>query len=512
MSLGHITELEIEGLTAATHLSAVRDHSLAGIVADLQASDTNWNFRRGGLYDRPYLKNSSDGDAPVFMTNAEAFASYKAKNSLPALTFLPGDSLKQHSGNTDVLNDSGESDTSNTGTGYWALTHAAVAMAADAGITGAAAARDRVEAAVNYAPANANANNKPQWAIVSRTIPAWLFGKNLFEWVEIQGTTIAAAQSGFTSPGGSKEYVCSYSGGTVKSAGSELYVIGGGHADYAGNEVYSCRLADDVPAWTRRRNPTASVGSTSVAGNAYNSDGRPASRHTYWHLQFVNSLNRAMLVGGAALWGNGNGNTDTVDGFNPVTNDYDAAGTYASQAGIGVTSVGVAKDASERIYILNHNTGDLFRWTPGTPGTWTNLGNKGVADYETPMACDTTRNRILRARGSGVSECIYDLNSNGDRTNITFTGSNAGQITGGSLVYDPIVDCFWFWKRGSSTLYRIHPTTWAVTAQSVTGAAVNNSYVDGRHMNYGRFCYVPELKGLAFTRDVDSNVFFLRTA
>jgi hypothetical protein len=345
----------------------------------------------------------------------------------------------------------------------------------------------------------------------SSSAPAWLAGRSLFEWTAVPNSLLKNVQSDFTSPGGSKEYVMSYSGGAVKAAGSELFVIGGGHADYAGNEIYSIMLSANAPQWKRRNMPTASVGSVSAVGSSHYSDGRPSSRHTYWTAQFINSKNRLMTFGAAAVWGNGNGNFDTVDGFNPTTNDYDPAGTYPSQSGIGIVSAGVAVDAAENVYVHNHATGVLYRWNCAA-NNWTNLGNKGVYNYETAMACDTTRNRILRVRNGGIPEAVIDLSGGLVLSTVGFLGSLAGSISGGSLVYDKFADCFWFWKRGSSSLYRIHPVTWAVSVQSVSGSVPDNTYVDGRHMIYGRFGFVPELRGLVFVKDVDSSVYFIRTS
>jgi hypothetical protein len=218
-----------------------------------------------------------------------------------------------------------------------------------------------------------------------------------------------------------------------------------------------------------------------------------------------------MTFGAAAVWGNGNGNFPTVDGFNPIANDYDAAGTYPSQSGIETVACGVAMDSSGNAYVHNPNTGNFYKWTQSS-NTWSTLGNRGVYNYETAYACDTTRNRILRVRGGAISEAIFDLNSGGAISNVTFTGASASDISGGCLEYDDAADCFWFFKRNSSTLYRIHPTTWAVTVQSVTGSVPSNSYVDGRHGIYGRFRYCPEINGLVFVRDVDANTYFIRTS
>jgi hypothetical protein len=289
-----------------------------------------------------------------------------------------------------------------------------------------------------------------------------------------------------------------------------MFVVGGGHADYAGNEVYSLRLADDSPMWVRRSNPTMNVGGTSGPGAAYYSDGRPSSRHTYWHVQYCDQRDRLMTFGAAAVWGNGNGNFPTVDGFDPRTNQYDPAGAYPSQSGIETVACGVAKDSGGNVYIHNHASGVLYKWTQ-TSNSWSSLGNRGVYDYETAYVCDSFRNRILRIRGGNSSAGVFNLNSGGEFTSISFTGAGAGAMTNGCLVFDSGADCYWFLKRGSPTIYRVDPVTWAVTVQSVTGVVPNNTYIDGRHTIYGRFAYCPELRGLVFVRDADSDAYFVKT-
>jgi hypothetical protein len=289
-----------------------------------------------------------------------------------------------------------------------------------------------------------------------------------------------------------------------------MFVVGGGHADYAGNEVYSLRLADDSPTWVRRNNPTMNVGGTSGVGAAYYSDGRPSSRHTYWHVQYCDQRDRLMTFGAAAVWGNGNGNFSTVDGFDPSANDYEPAGTYPSQSGIAAVACGVAKDSNGNVYVHNYGTGVLYKWTQSS-NSWSSIGSSSPCEYETAHACDTSRNRILRVRGGNSSAGVYDLNRGGAFTSISFTGAGADVMSDGCLVFDSSADCFWFLKRGSSVLYRVDPITWAVTVQPVTGTVPNNSYVDGRHKIYGRFAYCPELRGLVFVRDSESDTFFVKT-
>jgi hypothetical protein len=163
LALGHIADLEIENLGAEADLAAIRDHSYDHCLQQL-GDESTWNFRRGAVYDRPYLKESSDPSAPVFMTTTEAFSSYKTARALVSLSADPGDPLQAHSTNAAM----GAGDTSNDASGFWAVTTAVLASAIDHGKPGAAAKWELVRAAVNFAPAAHGADDDPTWAIVPR--------------------------------------------------------------------------------------------------------------------------------------------------------------------------------------------------------------------------------------------------------------------------------------------------------------------------------------------------------
>lgn len=341
-------------------------------------------------------------------------------------------------------------------------------------------------------------------------LPAWMSGTpSLNTWYELAGTRIDSAQNGFTSPGGQKQYVCAYSGMAVKNSGSELWIYGGGHNDYAGNEPYTLRLQNDSPAWLRRRDPTASVNNSGVS---HQSDGRPTSRHTYWHLQFINSLNRMVTVGGAAYYEPSGGTSfPSVDAFNPDTNDWLAANTYASGPS-GFQSVGQAmcKDSSENVWVQNPNgSGDLYRWNAATQ-TWTTIGSRSTYNYDAPLAHDSTRNRLVRFSESGLAR-TFDLNNNAAEASISFTGSQAAQAGRScSVVYVSDIDRFLIMPWDTNNIYECHPTTWAVELYNVSGTKPPAPSADGIGNLYGRFNICPELKLIVYVRSVSDNVWIFR--
>lgn len=168
--------------------------------------------------------------------------------------------------------------------------------------------------------------------------------------------------------------------------------------------------------------------------------------------------------------------------------------------------------ANGDFYIHHYSDGHLYKWQQST-NSWFDLGKKGNMQYETPYALDTKRNRLFRVRWGSQPARIYDLNDNGAFSNVEVGGPAAESIdTGASMVYDPVVDVYWLWKRNDANLYRIDAETFEASVQPVTGTLPKVEYRDARHRVYGRFNYMPELRGLVFMLDHTTDVMFIRTA
>jgi hypothetical protein len=329
-------------------------------------------------------------------------------------------------------------------------------------------------------------------------------------WIEVPGTRIADVQGAFQSPGGYKPYVNSYSGACVKDSGSEVFLAGGGHADYAGNEVYTLRLQNDAPKWVRRRNPTSVVYPASNVGTAYYADGRPSARHTGWNIQFINVLDRMFYIGGWALWGNGNGTTRTVDAFNPSTNDYEPAGSYPSLPDGAIYNVAqaICKDAQENVWLQNPSTGDLYRWNRAN-GTTTAIGRRSVYNLDTAMCHDPVRNRLVRFDTTYGAR--FDLNNNAAESRVTFSGPQAGKAANrSSVVWCAARGTFLIFRWDENNVYECNPETFEVTTLPVAGTKPPIPINDGQGTLYGRWFYAPELRLCGYIRSVDDNVWVFR--
>lgn len=354
-------------------------------------------------------------------------------------------------------------------------------------------------------------------AAPSAALPAWLAGQPLNTWIEIPNTS-----------GAGGAHIDSFGG--LAQRGTELWShLVSGHGDGHDNRSAMIDIGLDNPAsqgvngWVIRR-----AASTSVQDNvSYYPDGTPAARHTYSSLHWCAQRNRFMVF---TLWGyytNGN-SAPVVDGFNPDTNTWDAAGTWPDMTG-GYTGA---------VSCPNGNV-----W--GTGGFTAKRWNQATNDYtvfslaqyvRTPICYDSLRGHLFNLQfgdGNGNNPELGMLackinEATGAQTIITFNasagktafqseptvGTNAAPLMYSGMDYEPNIDKYLFYcgMSNAGRVYAatpsnisnvwdiaIHPTTGTVPATPASG--LNN-----------RFKYVAALKGFVLAPSQSSNLFFLRTA
>jgi hypothetical protein len=406
--------------------------------------------------------------------------------------------------------------------GMWGNLQPALAYAVRHAVPGAAAARERMLSARNW-PTMAEAFNvKPVWAVKptqttppsSGALPAWLQGKSLNEWFPIPGTL-------GTNTGLSVRNLDSYSGFSLRPSTSEIYIGPvGGHGDGEDNRIVSIRLTDDAPAWTQRtpRSPVVTDGA------AYNPDGKPASRHIYASTFWVDSINRMMLTGAYGVGVSGQNAYPTVDGWNPTTNTWDAAGTYPNlPAGYGAGQDGQGRPWTNGNRIYDPNTN---RWITPT------LSGYVAPHVRFPAAYDSLRNRLFYLQFGdsqgydtqlGVIAWFRDL-ATGVGTKVTWSAASAAAVAQlaadapiyPDMDYDIANDQFLFYAAPSaapSRVYVITPSnssTWDMSVLALGAGSASPPAAGNGGLNK-RFRYVPALGGFVAQPTGASTLWFLKT-
>lgn len=346
-------------------------------------------------------------------------------------------------------------------------------------------------------------------------LPTWRQGLAQWEWVEIPNTLISAANP-TANPGGSPAARIDAWGSMASDRGTgKLYISGsGGHADYAGNETIMINLSQNTPGWTKLREPTPAAQVTN--NTPYYADGRPTSCHLYYSSHFVPTLNRVFRFGDGAGWPGAVINYN-VNAFNLATNDWDAEDTWTD------VTTGTVYEALSMCQ--DHSTGDVYvsaatvlrKFTASTQ-TWSNAGTwvqNGSAVTKCASAYDHTRSKAVFFGDAYRTSSGGLVLSGGTISNIDFTGaayttflgtqSSADPCYQAGAQYDPVEDVFLVKSKNAGQLFRIHPTTYAVTLQSTTGVTP----ADATNGVFNRFQYLPTLKGYAYAPSSGQNMFFL---
>lgn len=318
--------------------------------------------------------------------------------------------------------------------------------------------------------------------------------------------------------------IIAWSGGAYDSDRDQLIVWGGGHTDYAGNEVYSFGpLNGATPAWKRLTNP-----SSPAANNTnYASDGRPVARHTYNLLTYLPApRNQMMSCAIGSMYSNGNsGNAVdfydfTVDG---MSGQPWSKGALPPAPDYGIGGICVEHQTTGQVW-FHGSTSDgaaLQKYDPAT-NAWTKYASLYLEPAQTG-AIDPDHN-LLITTGGGHGIRMWDLNNpSADSVVVTSAGvKDIESATYPGLVYDTVNHHFVGWS-GGSTVYTLTPPSnpktgtwqWATIAlasgNSVTPTAPagvrNSGYVIG---TFGRFRYVPSSQGVVVVNSTDENVFFFK--
>lgn len=366
-------------------------------------------------------------------------------------------------------------------------------------------------------------------ALRGESVPAWLEGRPLWEWFEIPGTALSSVPPSPVPVGynGPRSKIDCWCGATLKRDGS-VYILGaaGGHQDYSGNEVNSIELNVDAPAWIERRGPTPNayvIDNTQYFLQEPDGRYRPNPTHTYSATQFIDSMNKMLIMPSAGVY-----STDLfppapvgfpytgvtrIHSFDLATDDWDGPDHLSQYPGGGLDYYGclsVKHPVTEDIY-YSWNSGDgFYRYRPSSD-TWTKLSNVTRAPWYVGSAIDPIRNRILTVGGYSATAPSV-LNLTGATVPASFNGPNVADLTFGpysGVVWDEANENFlvFYNDAGGISTRRVHPTTWYVdnpvtgTLPATRTAGIHNSVQ-----------YVPELKGVVIANDYFGNMKFMRTS
>lgn len=344
-------------------------------------------------------------------------------------------------------------------------------------------------------------------------VPAWWSGITQGTWGSLPNSTFSASGVGWagTNPGGSGGYqtiVTAWGGGVLNTvgcyydgvfhSGTFMVIWGGGHSDYAGNEVYAYGpMESDSAVWHRLTDPTIPA-----ANNAARIGGQPVSRHTYDSLQFIPALNKMLAMGVGGKYSSG-GDDLASDLFNFADNTWASNDTgYTASIGSGgmLNSQGGYNPTTGKAWLkLVGNSTKLLSYDVAG-GSWTNynINNPDYASNSKGAICPTenvlvtisTTGTLLVSDLAAPTNAIYTPTTTG-------TGPNAGSYT---LEWDTINNRFVAWNASGTAVYFLSVPadpvagTWAWT--SAAGSSGTTPAAATASGTYGRFRFCASLGGI----------------
>lgn len=415
--------------------------------------------------------------------------------------------------------------------GYWGNLLPAISYAVTHGASGAAIGYARITGASNWSTfENAGHGDKPQWGVVPRlpTPPAWYSGTASGEWVAFANSTLNASGVGWagTHPGGTGGYimvVAAWGGGVLNTvgldygagfvAGTWLVIWGGGHGDYAGNEIYAFGpIEAAAPQWRRVTDPTIPApDDVARIGN------NPVSRHTYDTIQYDAANNRLIALGCAGYYHTGFTFT-TIDFFNFATRTWSAGPNIPSGNGI-IEAVSVIDD--DYAWLIQSGNSTAVNRLQLSDNTLTSYSKDLPGSRNNSKAAVHTGVRVA-AWMDGTTLRAFDLRT--PSTSQQFTPTQTGtapSASGTVLAFDPVGGRFVAWSNGGKTLQFLKPganpysggDAWAWS--SVTPAGGATPAAQNNQGTFGRFQWVHttgDIRGAILMPDYDSPVYFWRAS
>jgi hypothetical protein len=372
------------------------------------------------------------------------------------------------------------------------------------------------------------------------TYPAWRQGMSPFQWKKISNTSINTITpqilvsgqedaDGMGIAGVLGGRMTAWNGLAANTDTNRVYsAANGGHADYAGNEVYEIDFSVDSPKWRILREPTEAKYIRASCYMApcrnglppqyidYYDDGRPSSTHTYYALQFHRGLRSILKVGAGSLYGSGNEGNSIIDAFSLVKNDWEPAQGrpfYGPSARHGMIGQAVCVDpVTEEVYI--GAPGKLKKFNPLTSEVIEIASYFENATEISGAACavDPVNKQVVffrdayRADSGGLR---YDLVTK-VYTRINFTGVThaVSSRTQSYAWYDQKLNAFLLKTGSGSQIVRVDPITYASTEWPTVGGGAMLDAINGVQT---RFQALPKLKGYIYYPDDPDGFWFLAT-
>ena len=308
--------------------------------------------------------------------------------------------------------------------------------------------------------------------------------------------------------------ILAYSGMALNSVGGKIYLHGGGHQDYFGNEVWEADI--ESFSWLEHYDPDLQsnplIASARAVTDNDNYPGaivvsgspvRPISRHTYKSVKWINSTQK-MVAGGASTYsGSGSDylwyvNESTGAWLNspkdhwqydPITETWEYLGSELLDPAYLVSGPVVYHAGRDRLYSASRNINNrltMREWNPHT-NVWTLFSGFASGSVTTTriLCVDTTRDRLLivsrNSTGDGLAQVwAYNIDAN-TWEQLASTGAVPANLDGDAqITYSPVTDRILLLRNSTLGLSFYDVATGVWSSESISASVPRLLQVEGR--------------------------------
>jgi hypothetical protein len=331
------------------------------------------------------------------------------------------------------------------------------------------------------------------------------------EWYEIQNSPLNALNPcpahncEYTAVSGLISIMRAWSGGAYDWVNEKLIIHGGGHTDYAGNEIYAFDL--QYLQWERLINPSTNI----HANELWFPDSTPNSSHTYDNVEYVPQINCFCVFGNGSRWSNGfSGPSVACFDMNSYTWIHKAD---IPSPGSAIGGKSAYDPVSQSVWRHGAANMGFMQYYDPQQDTFVNHGYQGYEptgwiSYQSTGEIDPLRRLFITVGGGEVM--AWDLTANPSPGIIMPTTGDSTMVTAGNpgLVYDPIGKKLVAWHGGENVY--VLDTSWHWT--KILPASSNTIIPGSSALNgtYGRFRYIASQNLYIAVNKYNENVYFYR--
>ena len=392
-------------------------------------------------------------------------------------------------------------------------------------------------------------------AFTGRVIPTWVSAATVGTWGTIPATNLlsdlnpannAAINPNFPNPpewtNTQSAIISAWNSMSVNPATGEMWIWGGGHADYGGNEPYVFDPRSNTPSWVMRRYPSGAIGNPITDGGSINSpalvaasatgfysDGRPRPTHTYNSTVYVSGKGMS-ATNLYYVFPHVNGPSKAVY-FNEATNDWGLLSDYTALGNSNFINGGSCYDPSRNcVWLLGEGAFNMVKLDCAT-GVGTRYGAVDNHAMHCTLKYDVANDLIYiisESNSAGWLDfasrmSVFDPVNSVFYVLPAYTGalptSQTISPTGGGAAWDEAGGRLLLWNhQGDRTQVgvltrpasNLRTTAWAASSFAIDVSNAITPPVAQINGTYNRFDYLPTLGVCVLVNSVNQPVYFFK--